>query len=420
MIVGLGSLLGIRALRPPESAPAVAADTAITSGSIAYFEQRLAQDPGNYMVAGRLINRYILRFGTGARMDDVARAEALARGLVRTGPERGQALTRLSSVLLMQHKFAEALETASEAAHLRPWDQDALGTVFDAALAAGRYAMADSILTQLRPAEIGTVVRHAQWEDARGRSEVGYATLRGVCERFDHTSSRPQVTAWCLTQLGAMEHSRTGPEAATELWRRALRALPGYRGAIEGLANLAAARGDWPRAEQLYRRIAADAHPDLYLRLSEVEAALGRAEPARRYEHQFLAVAGRPENEPLFGLVLAGYYADRGTPAALDTALALAVRDLARRPTVESFDELAWVHFRRGEYVAALEASDQAQSWGAPSPTMAYHRSRILERLGRIEESTRLLQDALSRRTLLAPHVLREIRAAAPRLAAAG
>ena len=95
----------------------------------------------------------------------------------------------------------------------------------------------------------------------------------------------------------------------------------------------------------------------------------------------------------------------------LDTALAIAQRDVRRRPAVESWDVLSWILFRRGEWTQALAASDRARSWGAPSPTMEYHRARILEALGRKAEAAPLLRLALMRPSLLEPHVLWELRA---------
>src|SRR2546426_330628 len=115
--------------------------------------------------------------------------------------------------------------------------------------------------------------------------------------------------------------------------------------------------------------------------------------------------ARAPGAEALYSHPLALYYAAR--PMTLDTALAVARRDVARRPAVESWDVLSWVLFRRGDLEPALAASDRARSWGAPSPTMDYHRARILEALGRKPEAAALLQRALGRPSLLEAHVLR-------------
>ena len=396
--------------RPTASAAPAPADTSITTRSIAYFEKRLVVQRDNYMVRGRLISRYVLRFGTGAQLGDVKRAEALARDQVRAArPDRGQALSRLSAVLLMQHKFAEALETATEAHRLDTLNQDALGGVFDAALASGHYAAAESALARLRPGTMNALVRRAQWLDASGRPQGAFQAFDRLCNQLERSAAPPAVVAWCLTQLGAVEHARRGPEAAAVAWQRALAVEPGYRGALEGLAGLAAARGEWTSAEALYRRIVADAHPDLYLRAAEAAAARGDRVAERAYERRFLAVAGRPENEALYGEMLALYYAEKSDPASRDAALALALRDVARRPTIESYDALSWVRFRRGEFDAALVASDSARRWGTASATMDYHRGRILYALGRVAEAAPLLREAAAHPTLLAPQARAEL-----------
>src|SRR5437867_13019473 len=61
-------------------------DTSITSRSIAFFEGRLAQDPGNFMIAGQLVARYMLRFQVSANLADVRRAESLARSVLPLVP----------------------------------------------------------------------------------------------------------------------------------------------------------------------------------------------------------------------------------------------------------------------------------------------------------------------------------------------
>ncbi len=408
-LVALGAALAAPWRRPTPGSATGPADTAITSRSIAYFEHRLAIQPANYMVRSRLISRYVRRFTTGANLADVARAEAEARELVRTGPDRTQSLSRLSSVLLMQHKFAEALDAATEAQRGDSLSQEALGAEFDASLAAGRYAQAEAALDRLRPGTLDAQVRRAQWLDASGRSQAAYETFDRICRQLQRSEAPSAVVAWCLTQMGGAAHARWGPEAAAAIWTRALRVQPGYRFALEGLAGLAQARGDLRRAGELYAQIAADAHPDLYLRLAEIAAAQGEPDRAEGYERRFLKVAGAPANEPLYGELLAIYYADMNSPAARDTALALALRDLARRPTVESNDVLSWVRFRRHELDEALAASDSARRWGSPSPTMDWHRGRILAALGRQAEAEPLLRSASARRTLLAPHVRHDL-----------
>ncbi len=400
------AIAAARAVAP--SGPAVAAtDTAITSRSIAFFEQRLAHDPYNYMVGGQLVARYLMRFQVGANLADVRRAEAVARFVIPVVSDTAGAYARLGTVYLTQHKFAQAYGAARRAVAWNPKNQEALGLLFDASVATGRYAVAESTLGRLTPGRMPYQLRLAHMLTAQGRLDGAYHAMDRACRQLALAQIRPQAVAWCVTELAKIQHARDGEAAAAALYRRALEIQPGYRAALEGLADLAYARRDWAEAARLFRRIAVDAHPDLYLRLAEVYRALGDPAAADRSERAFLRVARAPDAEALYAHPLALYYAAR--PLTLDTALAIARRDVARRPAVESYDVLSWVLFRRGDLAHALAASDWARSWGAPTPTIEYHRARILKALGRESEAAALLQVALAQPSLLEPQASWEL-----------
>lgn len=406
-LVASGMLAAVAACRPGGPAAefaAAAADTSIVSRSIEFFEGRLAADPSNYLVAGRLASRYIVRFGLAADGRDVARAEELARRLTTLAPDRAAAMSRLSGVLLTQHKFAEALAAARAAVATDPGDEDARGALFDATLASGAYQEAEAALRTMRPGALAALVRRAQWLDATGRATGARETMERVCRQLEESATPPSTIAWCLTELAGLVHRERGPDAAGPVLVRAVSVQPGYRGAVEQMADLAASRNDWETAYRFYRRIAADAHPDLYLRLAEMAGRLGREEERGQWEGRFLDVVSHPDQEALFGAELALFLAERNGPGDGTAALAIAEREVARRPTVESFDLLAWVHYRRGEPEAALAVSDRALAAGSPSPALEYHRGRILQTLGRPDEAEPLMHRAEQQRSLLPPH----------------
>jgi tetratricopeptide (TPR) repeat protein len=383
-------------------------DTAITSRSIAFFEQRLARDPHNYLAGGRLVARYLMRFQLRANLADVRRAEVVARSIFPVVSDTAGAYARLGVVYLTQHKFLEAYDAARRAVAWNPRNQEALGLLFDAAVATGRYAVAESTLSRLTPGRLSHQLRLAHMLTAQGRMAGAYYAMDRACRQLARAQVRPQAVAWCVTELAKIQHARDGEAAAGALYRRALRIQPGYRAAREGLGDLAYARGDWADAARLLQDIAVDAHPDLYLRLAEVYRAVGRHAAADGWERAFLRVARAPDAEALYAHPLALYYAAR--PMTLDTALAIARRDVSRRPAVESYDVLSWILFRRGELAQALAASDRARRWGAPSPTMDYHRARIVAALGRSGEAAALMTRALERPSLLEAHVQQELR----------
>jgi osmotically inducible protein OsmC len=395
---------GRSAAVPPEawSAP----DVTSTAGAIEFFERRLGEDPGNALLMANLAGRYMQRFQLAADVADVARAEDLARDLVARDPDPAAARARLASVLLARHAFAEALAEAEVAVANAPLAAGAWAVLFDAAFASGRYERAADALARLEPGSVTRRLKSAFWLEALGRAEAAAGELRIACARIA-TWSIPEQEAFCWTELGNIERARGERRAAAALYARALASAPGYRTAVEGLADLAYAGGDLDAAEALYRRIAVDAHPDLYLRLAELRCARGDSSGAKRWEGEFLRVATAPGGEPLYGRWLALLWAE--SPQTQDAALAVAGRDVARRPAVESWDALAWVLYLRGEPVEALAASDRATAWGAPSPTIAYHRGRIFEALGREREAAQWLDRAAERGYPLGSSVRRNI-----------
>ncbi|HET6342538.1 MAG TPA: tetratricopeptide repeat protein [Gemmatimonadota bacterium] len=402
--LALACLLGMAVALPRPASPPVEAwaapDLDVTDEAIGWFETKLAADPTNPLLAAHLTSRYMGRFGLSADLDDVRGAERLARALIPLSRDKARAWTRLSEVLLARHAFGDALTAARRAVAADSADADAWGALYDAGYAAGSYAEAEVALTRLEPG-VARRVREAFWLSAGGESDRAAARLGEACRTIAGWNGRETTVAWCLTELGHLELARKGPSAAETVYVAALEAFPGYRAAVEGLADLAHARGDWPEAERLYRRIAVDAHPDLYLRLAETRRMQGDPAGAAAWDRKFLRVASERGAEPLYAHPLALYYAEREETRAL--ALAVALRDVRRRPTVESWDVLAWVRFRRGDLVEALAASDRALAWGSPSPTMEYRRARILASLGRRGEAAPLLERALEEPALLEP-----------------
>lgn len=386
--------------RPAGPPPEAYADPDVeaTDGAIEFFREKLEEDPNNGLIAGRLADRYVKRFGTVGDLGDLDRAEGWARRALAVTGDQAAARARLASILLARHEFARALAEAERAVAENPDDGGAWTVLHDAALAAGRYPRAREALAELEPG-VTREVKSAFWQAARG-DERARSRLAAACRRIAMWS-RPTIEAWCWTELGHLAAGEGEGRAADRLYAHALEIAPGSRGAVEGLADLAYAREDLETAAALYRRIAVDAHPDLYLRLAEIRFLRGDTAAGRRWERAFLRVAADPERERLYGRELALHRAGRAD--GRDEALSIARREVDRRPTDESRDVLAWVWYLRGEPVKALAASDRALARGAPTPTMEYHRGRILEALGREGEAKPLLDRALEHPEALDP-----------------
>ena len=388
-----------------------ATEAEVLDRSIADLADRYRSDPYNYVLGARLSDLYRQRFRAEADLRDLDRATEVARRVLRTSPDSAASYARLSMLALSRHDFRGAYEHARLATRADPDDAGAQAVLFDAADATGRHAVAKSTLARMRGESVGYRLREARWQAHHGQLRSAARNRREACESLAETPSSDQVRAWCLTGLADLELELRGAGAARERFEEALDVRPGHRGAIEKLADLAYAERRWNRAEELYRRILADAHPDLYLRLAEVLEARGEHEASKRYERRFERAATAEGREALFARPLAYYYSRR--EATWDRALELARADLQRRPTSESYETLAWVHLQRGEPERALPMSDSARAGREPGLGSDYHRARILRELGRTEAADRLAASVeAAEPALFAHHVLRAMRLA--------
>ncbi|MFN2317841.1 MAG: hypothetical protein ABR551_09835 [Gemmatimonadales bacterium] len=325
------------------------------SAGIEFFEARAAADPHDYLSQRQLVRRYGERFAVAATALDLVRAETAAHALLARSPDRSGAWGRLSAVLLMQHRFAEALAAADSAVALEPAGADAIGARFDAALAIGHYRAAHEALVQLPARDMATRARWAAWHQLTGHPAAAREAQALTCAGLDHAGAPPLARAWCLTELGGLTAESADEAEAVAIFRNALAVQPGYRGALEGLADLAHAREDWASARELYTRILSDAHPDLYRRLAEVERGLGQMEAATEAEDQFRVLVSAPGQEAMQGPEIVAHLLQAGGHWQ-DSALAVAEREVARRPTLESWQMLARVFQIRNDSMATRRA----------------------------------------------------------------
>lgn len=369
------------------------------------YQRRLHGDPRNPIVSAALVRHHMAAFQLDNDIGHLERAATLAEGLLPTALDRASAYARVAAARLALHDFRGALDAARSAVAADSSDKAALGTLFDATIAVGAYEEAARTLTTLLETHadaLATRLRQARYLEAHGAPDEAFARFEPACRRLRSRAVRRQLVAWCETILGELEGAAGHSDREVAWYHRALETQPGYLPAVERLAMVAYRRSEWKRAAELYRRIATDAHPDLYLRLAEVLRALGDEEGATRHETHFLDLVSSPGARAFQAHELALFLSSRADRR--DEALDVIMRDVAERRSVEALEVLAWVRWTRGELTKAFDASIEARSWGQPDATSDYTLARILSEMGRAEEARRLFERALLDPSTLAPH----------------
>lgn len=360
IVLGLaaGALLG-GAFRETgaEAAPSSEAERAATRGLELQQQARVTGNPALY-----------------------PRAERALEEALRFDPRNAAAVRGLSALAASRHRFQESLVLARRALALEPGVAAVYGLIGDANLELGRYPEAFAAfdrMTALRPS-------------ANAYARISYAReltgdLRGAREAMElavDSAGVGEPAAWTRTLTGNLLLSERKRAQAEARFQEALAFVPGYAGALSGLADVRAARGDLEGARGLYARAAASAPvPDFPTSLGDVLQRLGRhAEAERawsdavRLERLFAANGGRNLLETAeFDL-----NHDRAVRSALDRAR----RGRAERPSVEGDHVLAWALYKNDRCGEARVVSLRSLRLGTLDIDGLYHHSLIEACLG--------------------------------------
>jgi tetratricopeptide (TPR) repeat protein len=321
-------------------------------------------------------------------------AEALDRSL-KIEPDNYDALKLRAKLLLVFHRFEEALEVARRAQAANPQDHDNYGAMTDALVELGDYPAAVEAaqrMVDLRP-ETSSYSRVSYLRWLHGDVEGAAEAMRLAAQSA--SPHDPERAAWCYVQLGdALLHAGKAAEAERE-FDRALFVFPDYGAALDAKARARAAAGDLEGALEIYRREhEAEPSADTALALGDLYAKLGRADEAARHYAIFESL--EPENAAAENDMhhLVAYWADHDKN--LDEALALARKERERRRDVYTCDALAWALYKKGQFAEAKAASDEALRLGTRDPRLLYHAGMIAHALGDRARGAKYLREALA------------------------
>lgn len=377
-----------------------------------FLETARRMDPSNPRVAGLLGDAY-------AKRGRVEKALAEYRRELALDATSAHAHRGLAALLATAGDPQETVRHAEAALSLDPFDSATFYLLAQGLARLGRREEArraleayrsvkqyeeevDSLEKAIRqtPHDVALILRLAERHAAQGNLERAADTYY----RLALLGVEP-VLAWVNVGLLRLRQGRR--EESRRAFEEALRLSPESAATYVGLAELAVAEGRWQEALAAYRNALErdptldQAHAGLVQTLHRLGDRKGAVDALARWVQAnpnsspaweewglYLHALGRGE-EALAAMEkaleldagnldaannLAWLYAEGNVH--LDRALELAQRVVKERPSGNAFDTLAFVHRRRGEIAAAVQAMEKALEREPQNPTF---RRRLLE-----------------------------------------
>ena len=179
-------------------------------------------------------------------------------------------LASKASVQLSLHDFAGALETATKATELNPYNAQIFGALVDANVELGRYpeavAAADKMIS-IRP-------------DLRSYSRVSYlreiyGDIKGSIDAMQMAVEAgypgQEATAWASLTLGKLYEKYDSKDKAELVYQSILADRPGYPYAQAALAGIRAKQGNYGEAKELLNSALKNIQDvSFYIQLTEI------------------------------------------------------------------------------------------------------------------------------------------------------
>jgi tetratricopeptide (TPR) repeat protein len=327
------------------------------------------------------------------------KSDGVLKRALRFAPNDLLSTTGLGALALSRHRFREALMLGRRAVALSPSTARGYGVLGDALLELGRYRQAFATfdrMVSLKPS-LSSYARISY-----GRELIGDVRGAATAMRLAINAAvgQPEALAWSHTQLGKLFWSQGRVVAAAREYRTALAGRRGYVYALDGLAQVKAARG------QLEAAIALEQGAVDRIPLPQFVASLGDLyrlagnKPAAQRQYALIGAIRRllRANGVKTDLETALFDVDHAI--RLPQALQLARAARADRPSIDGDDVLAWALTRNGRCKQALPYSERSLRLGTRDATKLFHRGMVERCLGRREEAKRWFRRALA----LNPH----------------
>jgi tetratricopeptide (TPR) repeat protein len=365
-----------------------------TDEHISMYETLVKAQPEVLHYQNLLAGAYIQKVRESMDFSYLERASQILNSVLAADSKNYEAAKLRTEVALERHEFKKAAEYSLALTEWSPGDPWNLGTLGDAYTELGDYdkaADAYQKMVSLRP-DLSSYNRAAWFRFIYNDPDNAVKIMKMA---ISAGSAMSENTAWCEVELGKILLKTGKVKEATEAYRAALRYFPNYHPALAGLAQTAAAEGDWKTAIASMKAAQASTPlPDYAAALYDYYTASGDTREAEKQKEMIFVIdrVGQAAQEKA-NRNLAIIYADHdwNTPRALE----LAKNELDVRGDIYTYDALAWAFYKNHQFSEADEAMKKAMRFRTPEPSFYYHAGLIANALGRKDEAKEMLKKAL-------------------------
>ncbi|OAD46248.1 tetratricopeptide repeat protein [Polaribacter atrinae] len=376
-----------------------------------FWKTKLDNTPNQYPYNAKLAAANATMFKITGNIDALKEAEQnLLIANEKTSYNSTGYLRSLARNYISQHRFKEALALATKAEAIGENLQQTQYLLFDVYLELGNMPKVEEYLSKVKNLkDFDYLIRLSKYNDHIGNLDNAIKYLE-VSLEIAKSSKNNYLMQWNYTNLADYYGHAGRIKDSYNAYLSALALDENDSYAKKGIAWIVFSYERNPaEALRILETVTKEnAAPDYHLLKAEIAEYMGDiAEKENQIEKYVAKVANKN-----YGVMYHKYdvllFADDASKKEI--ALQLAQQETQERPTVQSYDLLAWSYFKNGDAKKALEISRNHVIGKTFEPEALLHTAKILKANGKIEEAKVLKEELLGAVYELGPLTEKEIK----------
>ncbi len=363
-----------------------------------FWNTRIQQDSIQIIALGKSAQEYTALFETTGTIEFLKKAEiALQKAVANAHIGKDVYLRALAKNLISQHRFKEALHALANAEKFHPNKRATQLMQFDVAMELGNYENAQGYLNKLTDfSDFNYLIRLAKWKDYVGDLD-GTIHYMERAKSIAEYSNNKALKIWTYTNLADYYGHAGRIKDSYQHYLKSLAIDPGNAYAKKGIAWIAYSHEKNPTEALRILQAIQKRHqsPDYFLLKAEIaEYQNDSIAQQKNIDTYFVAI-----QNPSYGSMYNTHTAEilLSQKERYDEALEIAQKEVANRPTPQSYDLLAYVYQQKGDYKKALAIAESYVADKTYEPLAQYHLAEIYKANGlhdRVQPIKKELLDA--------------------------
>lgn len=348
-----------------------------------FWNTRIQQDSIQIIALGKSAQEYTELFETTGTIESLKKAElALQKAVDNAHIAKDVYLRALAKNLISQHRFKEALYALAKAEKFHPNKRATQLMQFDVAMELGNYDNAQEYLNKLTDfSDFNYLIRLAKWKDYKGDLDATIHYMERAKSIAEY-SNNEALKLWTYTNLADYYGHAGRIKDSYQHYLKSLAIDAGNAYAKKGIAWITYSHEKNPTEALRILEAIQKQHqsPDYFLLKAEIAEYQNDLTAKQKNIDAYFEIVQNPNYGAMYNTHTAEILL--GEKERYDEALEIAQKEVANRPTPQSYDLLAYVYQQKGAYKKALEIAETYVANKTYEPLAQYHLAEIYKANG--------------------------------------